>query len=160
VAEADSLARRLVLAGALSLLVVCAALAQTGRPQSGLKVESLIVDTARGPVKLQVEIADTARKREIGMMYRRWIAPDRGMLFDFPRPEPAAFWMKNTFIPLDIVFIGANGRVLNIAHGKPLDETPLQSHGAARGVLEIAGGRAGELRIAPGDRVRHRIFPK
>jgi uncharacterized membrane protein (UPF0127 family) len=155
-----SVGRRLALAGAFSLVAACASSAQTGRPQTGLRVEALEIETSHGPVRFQVEMADTEEKREIGMMYRTSVAVDRGMLFDFPRTEPASFWMKNTLIPLDIIFIDRDGIILNIATAKPLDETPVQSHGFTRGVLEIAGGRAAQLGIEPGDRVKASIFPQ
>ena len=155
-----SVGRRLALAWAFSLVAACASSAQTGQPQTGLRIEPLEIETSRGPVRFQVEMADSETKREIGMMYRTSVAPDRGMLFDFPRTEPASFWMKNTLIPLDIIFIDRDGRILNIATAKPLDETPVQSHGFSRGVLEIAGGRAAQLGIEPGDRVKASIFPK
>jgi uncharacterized membrane protein (UPF0127 family) len=158
--EVRSVARRLLLAGAVSLSVVSGACAEIDHPQTGLRVEPLVVETTHGPVRLQVEVADTPQKREIGMMFRTSVAPDRGMLFDFPHAEPASFWMKNTLIPLDIIFIGTDGRILNIASAKPLDETAVPSHGAARGVLEIGGGRAAELGIEPGDLVKASIFPK
>jgi uncharacterized membrane protein (UPF0127 family) len=90
------------------------------------------------------------------------LAADRGMLFDFQAPtDDVAFWMRNTLIPLDIVFIRPDGRVLSIARdAKPLDETPLPAGGTIRGVLELAGGRAAEIGLMPGDRVVHRIFPQ
>ena len=80
------------------------------------------------------------------------------MLFDFKKPREVYFWMKNTLIPLDIVYIKPDGRVLSIAHARPMDETPLPSGGPILGVLEIAGGRAEEIGLLPGDRVVHRIF--
>lgn len=124
-------------------------------------LEPLTIVTARGAVRFRVEFADTATEREYGLMCRRALAPDRGMLFDFKRPQPVSMWMRNTLIGLDIVFIRPDGRVLSIArHARPLDETPLPSGGAVRGVLEIAGGRAAELGLLPGDKIVHRIFPQ
>lgn len=155
-----SVGRGLLLAGALSLSAAFGACAQTDHAQAGLKVEPLEIETSHGPVRFQVEMADTFEKREIGMMFRTSVAPDKGMLFDFPNTEPASFWMKNTLIPLDIIFIDRDGHILNIATGKPQDETPLQSNGFSRGVLEIAGGRAAQLGIQPGDQVKASIFPK
>jgi uncharacterized membrane protein (UPF0127 family) len=155
-----SVGRRLLVAGAFSMSAAFGACAQTDHAQAGLTVEPLEIVTSHGPVRFQVEMADTEQKREIGMMFRTSVAPDRGMLFEFPHTEPASFWMKNTLIPLDIIFIGADGHILNIATGKPQDETPIQSHGFSRGVLEIAGGRAAELGIEPGDKVEASIFPK
>ncbi|MDB5445490.1 MAG: hypothetical protein JWQ97_807 [Phenylobacterium sp.] len=118
--------------------------------------------TDRGRFTFHVELADTFEKRETGLMCRTRLAPDRGMLFDFKRPEDnIAFWMRNTLIPLDIVFIRTDGRVLSIAHNAhPKDDTPLPAGGAVRGVLEIAGGRAAQLDLMPGDKVLSRIFPK
>lgn len=129
------------------------------KPQTPL--EPLSIDTAKGRVDLMVEIADDEAERQRGLMYRTSLAPDRGMLFDFEDAAPRAFWMKNTYIPLDIIYIGPNGRIISIAAmTEPFNETPVPSRGAASGVLEIYGGRAAELGIEVGDRVHHRIFPK
>lgn len=122
-------------------------------------LQPLQVVTQRGPARFQVEYADSERQRQYGMMCRKTMAPDRGMLFDFHKPQHLAFWMRNTLIPLDIVYIRADGTVLSIVrNARPLDETPLPSNGAARAVLEIPGGRAAQLGILPGDKVIHRIF--
>ena len=122
-------------------------------------LEPLTVTTANGPVIFQVEIADDDAERRDGLMWRESLAPDRGMLFDFKAEGPRSFWMKNTLIPLDIIYIAADGTVVSIAPmAMPKSEESLPSHGDALGVLEIAGGRAGELGIKPGDKVSHRIF--
>ena len=124
-------------------------------------LQPLEIVTSRGRVRLQVEFADTPRTREVGLMCRRDLAPDRGMLFDFKASQDVAFWMRNTLIPLDMLFITADGRVLSIArNAQPLDETPIPAGGKVRAVLEIPGGRAAELGVLPGDRVLHRIFPR
>ena len=123
-------------------------------------VEPLEIATARGPVKFQVEIADSPAEQQQGLMWRASMPADRGMLFDFQAEADRSFWMKNTYLPLDIIFIRADGRILSIAQNTtPLSEAPVPSFGAARAVLEINGGLAEKLGIAPGDRVRHRIFP-
>ena len=111
-------------------------------------------------MRFTAEIAETDETREIGLMCRKHLAPDHGMLFDFKLPRGGiAFWMKNTLIPLDMVFIAADGRVVSIAHdARPLDETPIPAGGVILGVLEIGGGRAAALDIQPGDRVHERIF--
>jgi uncharacterized membrane protein (UPF0127 family) len=125
------------------------------------KLETIEVVTRRGGARFQVEIAATRAEQARGLMFRKALAPDRGMLFVYKRPQPAAYWMKNTLIPLDIIFIQPDGQVLSIArNARPHDETPLPSGGLVLGVLEIAGGRAAQLGILPGDRVLHRIFPK
>ena len=124
-----------------------------------METERLTIDTSNGPVHFTVEIADDDRERARGLMFRESLADDHGMLFDFPQPEHASFWMRNTMISLDIIFIGTDGRILNIAeHTTPYSEAPVRSAGLTRGVLEIRAGRAEELGIRPGDRVRHRIF--
>ena len=84
---------------------------------------------------------------------------DAGMLFDFQTVEPVPMWMKNTYVPLDMLFIAADGRILNIARDTaPLDLTPIPSAGLVRGVLEIRAGTTVKLGIKAGDRVSHRIF--
>jgi len=131
-----------------------------GSGQASAELEQLTIDTARGPVRLTVEIADDDAERNRGLMFRDSLGDDRGMLFDFPTPEMASFWMRNTRISLDIIFIGVDGRILNIAdHTVPFSEESVRAAGLTRGVLEIRAGRAEELGIRPGDRVRHRIFP-
>ncbi|MGD9965532.1 MAG: DUF192 domain-containing protein [Hyphomonadaceae bacterium] len=127
---------------------------------AGVHTEQLIIVTHDGPVTLNVEIADDDAERARGLMFRESLADDRGMLFHFQQPEMASFWMRNTVISLDIIFIGVDGRILNIAdHTVPYSEDGIPAAGLTRGVLEIRAGRAAELGIRPGDRVRHRIFP-
>ncbi|MBL8544086.1 MAG: DUF192 domain-containing protein [Hyphomonadaceae bacterium] len=124
-----------------------------------LPTEELTIDTARGPVRFTVEIADDDAERARGLMFRQSLADDRGMLFHFQELERASFWMRNTVISLDIIFIGPDGRILNIAERTtPYSEDPIPAAGVTRGVLEIRGGRARELGIQAGDHVRHRIF--
>ncbi len=136
--------------------------AQAQSPPHAVKaphLESLDIVTHGGVQHFKVEIADTPASREQGLMYRKVLAPDRGMLFDFKTPQVVAFWMKNTLIPLDMVFIAPNGRIISIArNAQPLDETPILSGGAVLGVLELRGGRAAEIGAEPGDRVREGIF--
>lgn len=123
-------------------------------------LEPLQIKTDRGVQKFMVEIADTAREREYGLMCRKAVAPDRGMLFLFPQAQPQAFWMRNTLAALDIIYIGSDGRVVSITrNAKPLDETPLPSAGPAQFVLELAAGRAAQIGLLPGDRVLHRALP-
>ena len=130
-----------------------------GRRESGVETEQLTVETRTGPVRFTVEIADDEAERNQGLMFRESLADDRGMLFHFQEPEYASFWMRNTIISLDIIFIGPDGRILNIAdHTTPYSEAPIPAAGLTRGVLEIRAGRAEELGIRPGDHVRHRIF--
>ena len=145
---------------ALALLAgLFAAAAAPAPPAVKLRVEPLEVVSATGVAKFQVEMADTPASRERGLMFRKALAPDRGMLFDFKTPQETAFWMRNTLIPLDILFVARDGRIITIArNAAPLDETPIPSGGPVLGVLELKGGRAAELGLSPGDRVRQRIF--
>ena len=111
------------------------------------------------PVEVAVEIADSDEERARGLMFRRDLPAGQGMLFIYESPQPVSFWMRNTLIPLDIVYIRPDGRVLSIArNARPLDETPLPAGGQIRAVLELAGGRAAQIGLLPGDKVVHRIF--
>lgn len=152
--------RRFLLAGlGLALLLVAApALAQA--PQTGLPTSTATVVTADGRRHVfKVEIADTDVTRARGLMYRRQMAADAGMLFDYKFETETAFWMKNTLIPLDMIFIRADGTIANVAErAVPLDETSIPSNGAVRGVLEVNGGTAARLGIKAGDKVLNPIF--
>lgn len=107
----------------------------------------------------QVEIADDEQERETGLMNRDSLPVGQGMLFLFPDVRERAFWMKNTHIPLDILYISKSGEVISIQKNTmPMNETPLHSFGPAAAVLEINGGQADALGIKPGDRITHRFF--
>jgi uncharacterized protein len=106
-----------------------------------------------------VELAVTADEQARGLMFRRELPDRQGMLFDFQREQPLSFWMKNTYVSLDMIFIRADGRILHIAENtKPLSEALVPSGGPARAVLEVVAGTTKKLGIAPGDRVVHPIF--
>ena len=106
-----------------------------------------------------VEIADNDAEREKGLMYRRELPEGRGMLFDFHRDQEVSFWMQNTYIPLDLIFIRGDGRILRIAENtEPLSTRLIPSGGPVRAVLEVIAGTARKLGIAPGDRVASPIF--
>ena len=123
-------------------------------PQRGLDELPLEVRSSGGRVhRFRVEVARTARQQEIGMMFRTRVAPDRGMIFPYDSPQQVGYWMRNVPIPLDIIYVRADGTIATIANAKPLDETSLSSGEPITLVFEIAGGRAAELGIRPGDRV-------
>ncbi|HZT19843.1 MAG TPA: DUF192 domain-containing protein [Dongiaceae bacterium] len=137
------------------VLVFVALTAPADAAQSG----SLVIDTAGGPQRFRIELATTPEQMAIGLMYRQSLPADAGMLFVYPSEQPVAFWMKNTFIPLDMLFIGADGRIRRIVERTvPLSTTPISSVDAVRAVLEINGGTAERLGIKPGDVVRHGSF--
>jgi hypothetical protein len=106
-----------------------------------------------------VELAATDAERARGLMYRQELPEEHGMLFDFEREEPVAMWMHDTYIPLDMIFIRGDGRILRIAERtEPFSDRIIPSGGPVRAVLEVAGGTAKKLGIAPGDRIGHPIF--
>ncbi|MBO9707518.1 MAG: DUF192 domain-containing protein [Caulobacter sp.] len=150
-----------ILGAAGAPAVALAAKASPTTPNVGLATDVVEIQTMRGRARFTVELAVTPIQQERGLMFRKSLAPDRGMLFPFKPVRPAAFWMKNTLIPLDIIYIAPSGKVLSIARNAvPHDETPLPSGGVVGAVLEIPGGRASQLGILPGDRVFNKIFPK
>lgn len=139
-------------------LAACASLAGT-EAQPTLPISSLTIETERGLESFTVELADEVSEIQRGMMFRQSIGENEGMLFDIGRRRVAFFWMRNTLIPLDIIFIDAQGRILNIvADAVPNSEERIYFDSSARGVLEIGGGRAQQLGIVSGNLVRHSIF--
>jgi uncharacterized protein len=109
----------------------------------------------------QVEVMRTAEEKARGLMFRQFLPEDRGMLFDFEREQPVSMWMRNTYIPLDMLFIKSDGVVHHIhERAQPLDETPISSRGDVRFVLEINGGAAAKLGLKAGDRVSHGLIRK
>lgn len=123
-------------------------------PESRLPVIPLTVTHAGTVQNFKVELAQTPQDQAKGLMFRTALGPDEGMLFPFDPPKQASFWMRNTVIPLDLLFIAPDGRVTNIAaQAQPYDETQLRSAGVVKAVLELPGGRAAELGLAAGDTV-------
>ena len=114
---------------------------------------ALTIHSRSGDHRFTVDVAATPEQQEYGLMFARSLAPNRGMIFPYDPPQQVAFWMKNTLIPLDIIYVRADGRIGRIADAKPLDETPLPSGEPAALVLEIRSGRAAELGIRAGDKV-------
>ena len=122
-------------------------------------LQTLEIATKTGVHAFTVEIADNDADRAKGLMFRKELPEGRGMLFDFHREQEVSFWMENTYIPLDMIFIRGDGRILRIAENtEPLSTRIIPSGGPVRAVLEVIGGTARKLGIAPGDRVGHPIF--
>jgi len=143
--------KNLLVLGLLTLASSSAARAQN--------LDRLEILTASGAHAYSVEIANTEQSRELGLMNRRFMPADRGMLFEFPKEEPVAFWMKNTFIPLDMIFIRHDGAVICVtANAEPLSEATIPCDGPVDGVLELNGGVAASIGLRPGDKVRHPFF--
>src|SRR5246127_3620400 len=122
-------------------------------------VEPLEIVTKKGVQVFSVEMATTEQEKETGLMYRKELADGKGMLFDFSPEQEVSMWMKNTYIPLDMIFIRADGRILRIAENtEPLSTKIIPSRGLAKAVLEVVAGTAQKYGIAPGDRVGHPLF--
>ena len=141
-----------VLCGMFFLASVAVFQPVAAQPQPTLPLSDLVIQTAKGPQRFRVELADNDMSRSRGMMFRTSMAPEAGMLFDFKQEQPASFWMRNTLIPLDMLFIKADGTVLNIhQRAIPRDETGINSAGPVRAVLELNGGTVSRLGIKPAD---------
>ncbi|MDP6803761.1 MAG: DUF192 domain-containing protein [Rhodospirillales bacterium] len=124
-----------------------------------MRTSELAVVTEQGRFSFTVEMAVTETQRGRGLQYRKSLAPDAGMLFDFGTPEPAAMWMMNTPIPLDMIFVAGDGRVVNVeARTQPGSLAVIRSAGAVRAVLEVNAGTAERLGIEAGSRVLHPVF--
>jgi uncharacterized protein len=140
---------------ALSLVVIVA-FAGAARSDG---LEALQIVTATGTHDFQVEIARDEASRARGLMDRRFMPANHGMLFEFDREAPEAFWMKDTYIPLDMIFISRAGVVTNIAaNAEPLSERAIPSGPPCMAVLELNGGAAARIGLKVGDRVRHPFF--
>src|SRR4249920_3088079 len=121
--------------------------------------QTLEIATKSGVHVFAVEVVDNDADRAKGLMYRKELPEGRGMLFDFHRDQEVSFWMQNTYIPLDMIFIRGDGRILRIEENtEPLSTRMIPSRGAVRAVLEVIGGTSRKLGIAPGDRVASPIF--
>jgi uncharacterized membrane protein (UPF0127 family) len=122
-------------------------------------LQTLEIASKTGVHAFSVEMAENDADRAKGLMFRKELPEGRGMLFDFHRDQDVSFWMENTYIPLDMIFIRGDGRILRIAENtEPLSTRMIPSGGPVRAVLEVIGGTARKLGIAPGDRVGHPIF--
>ena len=130
-----------------------------GHALHAAELETLRIASKDRVHEFRVEVARTERELGRGLMFRRKLAQDRGLLFYFPRTEPLLMWMKNTYISLDMIFIHEDGRIERIAENTTPRSTRLIRSGAAtRAVLEVNAGAARRLGIAPGDRVMHPLF--
>ena len=138
------------------VLVLVASVSVTAQ---GAEPDSLEIVTSTGRHAFQIEIANNDATRERGLMDRRYMAADHGMLFEFDREAPVAFWMKNTYIPLDMIFIAPSGVVTHIAaNAEPLSERVIPSGGPCVAVLELNGGTAASIGLKVGDKVHYPFF--
>ena len=156
---------RALLYAALAALAACSPMsadagqkvAETGstrHPLSGLEVVPLTIASAKARHAFRVEVARSDAEWSKGLMFRTAMGANEGMIFVDRATQPASFWMKNTVIPLDLVFIGADRRIESIAaNAVPYSLRPIPSKGAVVAILELNGGRAAQLGLAPGDKV-------
>jgi uncharacterized membrane protein (UPF0127 family) len=122
--------------------------------------EPLVIHAGGSAYKFEVEVVTTPDARSQGLMFRKAMAANAGMLFIYPGEQAVSFWMKNTLIPLDMLFLRADGSIAHIAHNAvPMDETPLDSGASVKAVLEINGGTANALGIKEGDKVEYQTQP-
>jgi uncharacterized membrane protein (UPF0127 family) len=153
--------RRPLLAS-IAALIASPAFAQPGvdRPQPRLPTEKLTIVSRNGQRhEFDVEMALTPDQQTVGLMFRQEVKANEGMIFDWGAPRESSMWMRNTLVPLDMVFIAADGRVHRIAERTvPLSLTPVDSRGPVRATLELQGGITERLDIRVGDRVLHRLF--
>jgi len=123
--------------------------------------DRLVIVTDDGAFEFTVEIADDPVERARGLMFRETMARNHGMLFDYGGEGERSFWMKNTILPLDLIFARANGAVVSIKTGEPFSEARIPSDGPARFVFEVNAGIAEEIGLEPGDRLVHaRVVPR
>jgi uncharacterized membrane protein (UPF0127 family) len=140
----------------VAAIALCAVAASSAQAAS---VQPLEIVTKNGVQVFSVEMATTEQEKETGLMYRKELPDGKGMLFDFSPEQQISMWMKNTYIPLDMIFIRADGRILRIAENtEPQSTRIIPSGGLAKGVLEVIAGTAKKYGIEPGDRVAHPLF--
>ena len=125
----------------------------TERSAAGLQQMTIDIRSGAKSRRFVVEVARSPQEQETGLMNRPTLGPDRGMIFPYDPPQPVAFWMKNTLIPLDMIFIRPDGSIARIATAVPLSLEPVPAAEPIAAVLEIPGGRSAELGIRAGDRV-------
>ncbi|MFY9692590.1 MAG: DUF192 domain-containing protein [Xanthobacteraceae bacterium] len=141
------------------VFVAGCALPAAQTPASAAAQDTIEIVTSSGVHAFSVELATTEADRARGLMYRKSLPEGHGMLFDFQTDQQVQFWMRNTYVSLDMIFIRGDGRVLNIAqNATPQSDTLIPSAGPVRGVLEVIAGTARKLHIAPGDRVTGSFF--
>lgn len=122
-------------------------------PESGLPIIPVTLTTDSGAHVVQAEVANDPQSQAQGLMFRTEMGADEGMIFTYDTAAPRSFWMRNTFIPLDLIFIDADGTVVNIERGEPYVEEPVRSERDSIAVLELNAGRSEELGLEPGDQI-------
>ncbi len=144
-----------VLATAMTVAAGCG---RDVRTKAGA-ADQLTLVTGNGRHEISIEIADTEEKKQVGLMFRTELKDSHGMLFPYDKPREITMWMRNTYISLDMIFIGQDGAVVRVArNAQPMSEDVISSQVPARAVLELKAGSADRYQIAAGSRVEHPIF--
>lgn len=152
------ISRRVLLTVVLSLAAGTAP-ARAQPPLQNIRHAELTIVSPSGRHVFRVEVARTTAQMAEGLMFRRWLAADAGMIFEYKRPTIATMWMRNTLIPLDMIFVDARGRIVNIAErAVPLSDTVIAAAAPVTAVIEVNGGTAARLGIKSGDRVLNPFF--
>jgi uncharacterized membrane protein (UPF0127 family) len=152
---------RLWATGQVAPFLAIAALLIAGlvHPAKGMRRDTLKLVTSQGVREISVEVTESPQEKATGLMFRTALADNAGMLFSYDTPQEITMWMRNTYIPLDMVFIRADGRVQRIeAWTVPLSEDIVASHGDVTACLELAGGAAERLGLKVGDHVQYPLF--
>lgn len=143
----------------LGIVGLAMVLAAAGAELQTFQRDELTIESETGAHRFAVEVAVTPQQRAQGLMFRERLPAESGMLFLYPAEQPVSMWMKNTLIPLDMLFIAGDGRIVRIAErAVPGSLATISSGEPARAVLELNGGTAARLQLGPGDRVLHRAF--
>ena len=145
-----------VVAAAILLLALAAGVGAAAREQANFKTGRLTIHAEGRRVDYQVEVADNNRLRRLGLMHRQSLPENQGMLLLFAQPQRASIWMKNTFIPLDLLYIDDQGRIVKIVENAiPRSTGAMRSNGKVKAVLELNAGQVSKWGLAVGDRVSH-----
>lgn len=158
-ANASDIAKNSSRAALSAALFLCMILFGAASLEAKMREDRLWLLTGGIEHAIDIEIAETAQEKSLGLMYRRSLPDNRGMLFPHDPPQEAAMWMRNTYISLDMVFIRSDGVIHRIeARTEPMSERIISSDGPVSAVLELAAGVAAKLGLKAGDRVRHPLF--
>ena len=148
-----------LLSGSILVMLTCIGASTESTASDSRSDSTLIIATRNAEHRFTIELARTPAEMERGLMFRDRLAPDHGMLFLYEEDRAVSFWMKNTLIPLDLIFADATGRIVQIAErAVPMSTALISSDGPVRAVLEVNGGTADRLDIAVGDRLVHPAF--
>jgi uncharacterized membrane protein (UPF0127 family) len=148
------------LSGAVFAALLAFYIGQTGPLHAdALEKQPLTFVTSSGKHGITVEVADSDQERSAGLMFRRSLADDAGMIFLYPREEHVTMWMKNTYLPLDMIFVRRDGTIHRIEeHTEPFSESVISSNGKVLAVVEMKAGSASRLGLKPGDKIEHPAF--